>query len=164
MKLFLNKKEKKIVLVSIIGVGLLLSGLILWYKKTSKIVEDADTVEQQTPLPPKFSRITFFHASKPICTLAIPENWEGKYRLQDSGGVAKFLYIKEADNPELFYFKKYKKNEKINSETERKVFENKSSVYVVSLSTQNVDKFVNKNEFVKMTKDFDEVLKSFKCF
>ncbi len=96
--------------------------------------------------------------------MAIPESWEGKYRLQDSGDEAHFLYIQELNNPELFYVKKYQKNTKMNEIGERLILENENNFYTASLSTQNVDKFVNKLEFEKILKDLDEVLRSFKCF
>lgn len=168
MKYFnsLTKNEKQVLIISII----LACALIFWRvngflsQGVSKDNGEDDATEQQAALPPKFSRITFFHAAKPICSLAIPENWEGKYRLQDNGDTAHFLYIQEAGNPELFYIKKYKKEGDINKEVERKIWGNKNSVYAASLSTQGVDELVNKDEFEKMTNDLDGVLKNFKCF
>jgi hypothetical protein len=133
-------------------------------KKELKNTKSNEMVGKEVSLPPKFSRITFFHKTKPICSLAIPESWEGKYRLQDSGDEAHFLYIQELNNPELFYVKKYQKNTKMNEIGERLILENENNFYTASLSTQNVDKFVNKLEFEKILKDLDEVLRSFKCF
>lgn len=162
----LTKNEKQVLIISVV----LACFLLVWHffgffsKKSVKNNKADEVVNQQVILPPKFSRITFFHTTKPICTLAIPEAWEGKYRLQDSGGIAHFLYIQEDGNPELFYIKKYKKEEKINEDNEKKIWENKTDFYVSNLSTNSVDKFVHKEEFKKMIKDFDEIVKTFKCF
>ncbi|MBU4216340.1 hypothetical protein L6270_02115 [Candidatus Parcubacteria bacterium] len=162
----LTKNEKQVAIISII----MACFLLVWHihgffpKRVAKNIEIDEAVGQQIPLPPKFSRITFFHSAKPICTLAIPEAWEGKYRLRDNGSEAHFLYIQEEGDPELFYIKKYKKNGKMDEVNEKKILETKSNVYVAGLSTQGVDKFVHKDEFEKMTKELAEVLNNFRCF
>lgn len=50
------------------------------------------------------SRISFF-LSRPIrANLAIPDYWEGNYRLSESGDKASFIYIEDPDNiSEIFY-------------------------------------------------------------
>lgn len=159
-----NKKQMLIILAIFVFFlsAWVVNGVLLKRVLKNKEIEQVKT--EQAPLPPKFSRISFFHTAKPICTLAIPENWEGKYRLQDNGGVAHFLYIQDVANPEIFYIKKYEKGDYANKESEKKIFENKNVVYVIGLSTQGVNEPVNKDDFEKMTKDLDVVLKNFKCF
>jgi len=162
----LTIKDKRVSVVLFVLAGLLLFYLFfgVLYKKWSKNTKETKNMETQSVLPPKFSRITFFHTAKPICTLAIPEEWEGKYRMQDAGGAAHFLYIEEVGNPELFYIKKYDKSNKIKNENEKMIWENKSFVYVLGLSTRGSEKIVNKEEYAKMIKDLDEITKTFKCF
>jgi len=168
MKYFnsLTKNEKQVLIISFVLACFLMAWHVhgLFFKKDAKDEVVNDIAQKQISVPPKFSRITFFHTTKPICTLAIPEAWEGKYRLQDSGGIARFLFIQETGNPEIFYVKKYKNKEKIDVANEKKIWEDASSLYATSLSTQNVDKFVHKEEFEKMLKDFEEISKTFKCF
>lgn len=167
-------RRRQVVAISIVMAALLLSFFIFSHKKELKDVKESDSVARQEKLPPKFSRITFFHTVKPICTLAIPDYWEGRYRLQDNNGIARFLYIQEVGNPELFYVKRYGKNKDeyphftgdgwSDDKNERRIEESKDNIYVVGLSTGNVDKLVHEEGFEKMTTDLDEILKSFKCF
>lgn len=52
------------------------------------------------------SRISFFLTSPVRANLAIPDYWEGNYRLSESPGKASFLYIEDPSRPvEIFYIR-----------------------------------------------------------
>jgi hypothetical protein len=163
---FPTRNKKQILIISVILAVFLFFIVIygVFLKKEVQNNETSDVVETQMTLPLKFSRITFFHTTKPICSLAIPEAWEGKYRMNDSGSEVHFLYIQDSNQAELFYIKKYKKNDKIDELIERKIFETKNNIYVTNLLTRDVDKSEKGEEFEKMIKDRDGVLENFRCF
>ena len=60
--------------------------------------ENAPVVEQfekreAVVLPINYSRVSFFLGQPVRASLAIPENWEGKYRIKQSARSVSFFYI-----------------------------------------------------------------------
>jgi hypothetical protein len=110
-----------------------------------------------------FSRISFFNANEHRASLAIPDYWEGRYRIKDSGGSVEFLNI---DDPEkilpLFSIKyiveKDLKSFSIDGWT--KLESPVDGIFIYKLSTASNDK--NK-EYNKMLKESSLIIKSFKA-
>jgi len=67
-------------------------------KAPAKDWQEMSLEEQQ-----KHSRVTFFHSGPYMASLAIPTSWEGKYRLDQQGKQARFLYLNgRSDSRPLF--------------------------------------------------------------
>jgi hypothetical protein len=72
-----------------------------------KTVKQLDSVSPPPAEPvyigENYSRITFFNTMDSRASLAIPDYWEGKYRLEEVGQQARFYYIGDSEKTiELF--------------------------------------------------------------
>lgn len=122
------------------------------------------------------SRISFFLAGPVKANLAMPDYWEGNYRLKETQEKASFIYIEEASQPaEIFYIKvlpdtEIKNLEKGEQEIEvgkRVVKNNISYAFVFKMSDENPykDNELLKAKFDRMKIDAMEMIKMyFKTF
>lgn len=104
-----NKVIKIILLFIVFGVVFM---VFLRYENIGKQEKSEELKIREKAIveldPSKMSRISFFNASADRVSLAVPEWWEGKYRLKESGDSASFSYIDKAgESQEFFIIKKY---------------------------------------------------------
>lgn len=119
--------------------------------------------------PSKMSRVTFFNATKDRVSLAIPEWWEGNYRMKESGNYATFSYIdSQGSSKDLFTVTRYPNNEwreedgqnKVNKE--EKVLKKQNTVYTFYLSTvPNNDKDLGP-EYAQMREEISLIIRTIK--
>ncbi len=159
----LNKNEKNIIIIVLVVVVALLFWLVRGYNTKTNVemaIEQPDIkkVEKQER---KYSRISFFHTKPPICSLAIPEDWEGKYRIDNSDKVARFKYIGGGESVDIFSIRKSE------SVVQKKVKDSKKIgdywIYL-DLSTESNVFSVNNEEYEAMKGDYEQIFKSLKCF
>lgn len=93
------KRHATIAMIFLLGLALIFFIIRFNHDKAKKPVAVAPNVERKI----NFSRITFFNASKHRASLAIPDFWEGKYRVREEGNTVVFLDISDPNLPsELF--------------------------------------------------------------
>ena len=113
------------------------------------------------------SRVTFFHSLPAIGSLAIPEEWEGKYRTKEEGNIVTFYYIGEPEKiSPIFLVEIYSEQEwkdlKYKNKEIIKFLNNK--VYVYSLNIDNPHTGRKAEEFQEMQKEVRKIIESFKVF
>lgn len=154
----------------IILLAIMLIIFFVWFVAKSKKsgIENNDNNIAETEDIKNYSRVSLFASSNERISLAIPENWEGNYRIKESGNKAVFLYIeKPEDIKEIFYIKKYKDeewSEAQNNISEQEFYREDTYIYVYSLSTGESESDIQKNNFLKMRKEIDKVIHSIKVF
>jgi hypothetical protein len=119
--------------------------------------------------PSKMSRISFFNATPDRASLAIPEWWEGKYRIRESGDVVIFSYVnKTGDSLEFFIIKKYpdfswQEDDPIHKNLqETKIMKKKNTDYSYYLSSVINDEKSSEKEFVQMQNELALVIQTIK--
>ncbi len=113
-----------------------------------------------------YSRVTFFHHFPVKASLAIPETWEGKYRLEEKGNEVLFYYIGDINNPKpLFKILAFKEEDWNNFEhkSEFKKIKSRQPGYVFAWQKQ-IDKISNSSEYFDMIEDINDIINSFRDF
>jgi len=155
----LNKKERYVVIGSLILAILVLSHFIFFQDDNKNAKNESVNTPVENTKEKETSRITFFHVSRPICSLAIPSDWEGRYRVRDKGEEAVFEYIDNGNSKEFFSIKKTNEN------NGNEILLNKNGKnYLFKLSTTIEKKETVISDFKEMIDDIETVKKSFKCF
>ncbi len=114
-----------------------------------------------------YSRVSFFHTKPVYVSLSIPSTWEGRYRLEEKGNIASFMYIGDPENVvNLFSIKLFSENE-YNKNDEYIKIDSKDG-YILAYKRNNAssqNSSIDKNdEFVLMNAGIDKILKSLKIF
>lgn len=117
----------------------------------------------------KYSRISFFFALPVRGSLAVPENWEGKYRVQNGTDTMKISFLSaSAGEKELFYIRSYftPKWEALPEESSEKVLlAYKGQTFVYKMNEENpFSSGPDKERYQAMIAESQEALKSFKPF
>ncbi len=112
-----------------------------------------------------FSRITFFHGADLTGSLAIPEHWEGKYRMKEERGVVNFYYINSANNEKMFSVSRHENQDREDIEvTDNDVIKNYDKV-VFKISKSDWSKALeNDFDYRIMMNERVYVINNFKAF
>jgi len=112
----------------------------------------------------KYVRLSLFNTMPNKISLEIPEDWEGSYRVKDSGNVAKIFFIDGKDGWELLSFKVFDQSEWEDNTHKnwQKILENNELVVAYILSTGEDVGLAQKSEFNNMRADVLALLKSIK--
>jgi len=156
-----NKISQIYLVIFIITILSLFSALFA-YKRFLETQRKLPLVVEMKKSPAKFSRVTFFKASPPFCSLAIPEGWEGNYRMSDESGRVVFNYFDEEGQREIFRVNLYDevaflKNKQLG---ELELLKKDGKIYSYFLSTGQ-GKSVKK--YVDMRGEVVDIIKSFTC-
>lgn len=156
MKKFFQSKKNLFIIISlllVLGVGYFL------FHNTKKVV-----VEEKVDFNTRnLSRVSFFHGKGFKCTMAIPGDWEGDYRMREKGNTVSFSFIIDPDNsPEIFSVRFYKESDQI-SEKEQEIMRLENNILVYELSTVNDLKIEKGEEFSRMKQDVPDITKTLKC-
>ncbi len=149
--------------------------LVFWgWSKMNKDKEQVSEtkIEQPKEHPPKkskkkisYSRVTFFHHLPIKASLAIPETWEGKYRIEEKDDEARFYYIGNIKNPQLlFRILAFKKSEWENFKHKnnfKKIKEKEGYVFVWQKANEKVS---TSEEYFDMMSNIEDIISSFKDF
>ena len=101
------KIKKIIILVFVIlVVG---AAIILFWPKDN--VNEPVLVAVRDAADRTYVRLSLFNTMPNKISLEIPEDWEGSYRVKDSGNLARIFFIEEADEWELISFKQFSQSE-----------------------------------------------------
>ncbi len=113
----------------------------------------------------KFSRITFFNLNKEMrSSLAIPEDWEGRYRVKESGNKITFSYVVDPVVSYEIFSLRYVPREDWNSNeigSTEIIEKEKNIVYYVLGDNINISQEL-KNDLQLMRNDIEEIVDSFK--
>ncbi|PLX21204.1 hypothetical protein C0584_03250 [Candidatus Parcubacteria bacterium] len=108
----------------------------------------------------KYSRINFFLSSPHKASLAIPDYWEGNYRVKENGNKVAFYYFEGVLNEsELFSISFYPEKE-YQENTEDIIIGESDGIIFVFRNGEN-DSFDN-DMYFKMLDSVTELIKSFK--
>jgi len=112
-----------------------------------------------------YSRISFFHSRPVKASLSIPEDWEGEYRMKESGDKVNFYYIGDPGK-EILLFRINSANKDDYDEREgyHHIVEKGDYVFNYELSTDNLDGVDNKEEYELMAGEVIDIISSFKVF
>ncbi len=113
----------------------------------------------------KFSRITFFNLNIDMrSSLAIPEDWEGKYRVKEGGDKIVFSYVVDpVVSYEIFTLSYVSINKWNTAELgKNKIIEKGGNIVFYELpgALDSSEKF--KKDLMMMRNDIEEIMKSFK--
>jgi len=171
MNIFIKYKRLLFVLFIVIIIIII---TIFFIHKNKQINNSSEiqeiNIETNQQKSGKFSRITFFHTASMIGSLAMPEVWEGKYRVKEDGNKVSFLYIVNPNKiSPIFSIKFYKKNEwenlqgkKDKLEKEIKIKDDLVFVYILYSNNVYIDK--EAIEFKEMLAQVKNIIGSFKSF
>jgi len=112
-----------------------------------------------------FSRISFFNTQKHKASMAIPEHWEGRYRMKDEGNIVVFFNIDDPQKPkELFRIKsiEFTKFNPSLSEGWHELSKQNDVQFVYKLSTGRLKEEAGNDKMSKMFLELEYILKSFK--
>lgn len=154
------KFRKKLIIAGII---ILFFCIFLYFFKKIN-TEESFTQGQQEEKTTKeiftYSRLNFFLSSQNKASLAIPDFWEGNYRVKEQGNEVKFYFVKGATNEvELFSIKYVEKNID-NSFSENEIIGDNEKYNFVFKKSEIIN--LDDNIYYKIVENIDETIKSFK--
>ncbi|MCK5416499.1 hypothetical protein KAI92_03670 [Candidatus Parcubacteria bacterium] len=162
---------KKILLFLILLLAVIFLLLHFFYFKNKDVANQENIfpiVNKQEIKNRKYSRITFFNLNeKAKSSLAIPEDWEGKYRLKESGNEIVFSYIvNPLESYNIFSISYYDIDEWKQSGT-LKIMEKNDYIFEYDINhldkIEDIDiKDINYDDYMFMINDVDEIVKSIK--
>ncbi len=167
----LRLNNKKIIIFFFLLVSIII--LIFYDNKINKenieSLRNSPVVEEVIQRSGNTSRVTFFHSLPNIGSLAIPEEWEGKYRIKEEGNIAIFYYIGEPEKIlPIFSVETYSKQEwedKKNKNKNKEIIKSQDdNMYVYSLNNNYPQAGEKAKEFQEMQKEIPKILESFKVF
>ena len=110
-----NKNKFSLIFFSLLIIIIVFIGYIFRDEESFEVEKDglkAEPLMSNVNLPLKYSRISFFNTHETRASLAIPEEWEGKYRMKETGNQVTFYYIGDSSKElELFSIIYYEYNE-----------------------------------------------------
>lgn len=153
--------NKKYITISIIIIAT--AWLLFFYFTNNQdevVVKEEPVFSSET----KFSRISFFNSKNIKASLEIPENWEGSYRLKESGEEVIFLSIVNPETPqELFRIKKFAMDKwQVENNGWQFLLEKNKNIFAYKLSTAITGKNENNKKYNEMLNQSSEILKRFK--
>ncbi|MEA3398386.1 MAG: hypothetical protein U9R06_01440 [Patescibacteria group bacterium] len=160
--------KKIIIILLIIGAAIIFWRLFIGSRPDAEETAKPAAAKPAEPAkynePINYSRVTFFHAMPLKCSLAVPEDWEGKYRVKTAGNKAIFYYVANPSaQVELFFIKTYLADAE-SAANEEKILAKNDTYYTYSLSTVNEEAIVNQKDFIAMQYQSQELAKTLKCF
>lgn len=164
---FFSKNKKGIIIIIAVIAVLFVAGQILKRTNKKEVAQLPSPEKKEIAKPDSFSRVTFFHTQAVKGSLAMPETWEGRYRVVDGGNTVTFMYIV---NPEkispLFSIRNMKKSdwEVEANKNGSLINETDGYVFIYEQAKENPYTDSNKEGFTEMQKQADEIVKSFKAF
>lgn len=109
----------------------------------------------------RFSRVTFFHSGPYMASLAIPAEWEGKYRMETEKKRVNFVYLGKQDKGIPIFFIDYcQESECTQANNAQRVARKGDVVFRAGFSG---DKRVDQ-QYNHMTSEAQNILSSFKAF
>ncbi len=167
------KLNKKTIISLLIFVVIFYFFIFLFNNKSieQKVKSEETQVREKAIVeldPNKMSRITFFNTSKDRVSLAIPEWWEGKYRLKEEGNVARFGYIDVLGKyNKLFVIKKYpdyswEEGDNQRNGREEKILKKQNTVYTYFLSTEKHESELQTKEYLEMQGEVKLIIRTIK--
>lgn len=158
----LNKKYLN--LSYIIVVFILLTGLFFLNNntKTKETATAPANVQEKSSAnkPRNYSLINFFHRSAYVCSLAIPEDWEGHYRKSESDNIVYFNYLNKDGNTDHLFSISYADLNSKPRDNEIELIRNDKYVYFSEKENKSKN---NDPEFTKMKNDSESIRSSLKC-
>lgn len=119
--------------------------------------------DQPVKTLPNFSRISFFNTQIIKVSLAIPDYWEGLYRVREEGRVLKIFYIGQAPVEDLLFSVKLLNIDKdIIPNDAWEIYNNGEDVLVYYLSTDRDEKKQTSQEYKNMSNDVFNIIESIK--
>ncbi len=154
----MKQKNRKIIFFTICL--LLLSAIIFFLSLTFKKPAAVEPAWDETQI--NFSRVSFFNANEHRASLAIPDFWEGRYRIKDSGGSVEFFNIDDPEKVLPLFMIKYVGAESLKSFLKdgwSKLESPENGIFIFKLSTASNNK---NQEYNKMLNESSLIIKSFK--
>lgn len=135
-------------------------------KENGESLINSPEVEETIIRSGNTSRVTFFHSLPKIGSLAIPEEWEGKYRIKEEGNITTFYYIGEPEKATLiFSIEVYPEQEWENNNKDKEIIKSlDGNIYVYSMNNNYPQAGDKVKEFQEMQKEIPKILKTFKVF
>jgi hypothetical protein len=164
-------KNKKIIFYSALAAFLILAAIVIANNRLKKentlATKNSQVIETKASRSGNTSRVTFFHTRPSIGSLAIPEEWEGKYRVKEEGNTVIFYYIGQPDNiTPIFSLTVYSETawtgQKNNNQ--KLIKSQDGSVYVYDLNADSRPAGDKVKEFLEMQQDIEKIIESFKIF
>lgn len=131
------------------------------------VVESKGTEKNAEAKIESFSRATFFFTQPLKGSLAMPESWEGRYRMTDAGDTVIFSYIGHPRiTAELFSVRIYPKNvwDQAADKPGSVIASEKDFVFVYKKSVENPYQGKESDKFQDMLREGDDIISSFKAF
>lgn len=168
-------KKLKIIGIAVAVTLLLFSAWQFSIKKNSDQPDEPAPVAQESSEdknkePISYSRASFFIVNPIKASIAIPDDWEGKYRIQEKGNAARFYYIEDPEaQVELFIILYYSvaEWEKIKKKKDNQAVEittHDSTIFVYELSTEELLPHNQISGYTEMRGDILDIISTFKSF
>lgn len=141
------------------------------FKRVENEADTFSTVKKVSPAPPaipeNYSRISFFHTQEVSGSLAIPESWEGKYRMKELGRQVNFFYIGEPENEQLLFIIKlyneeeWEKEKLKTSGMAEKIGQKNGYVFTYVINSMQISSTLNQ-EYKTMGREVEKIMNSIK--
>ena len=157
-------KIKKIKIIVIIVFLILVVGAVIILLTPKDNTEEPVLTSVIDIADRKYVRLSLFNTMPYKISLEIPEDWEGSYRVKDSGNLARIFFIKGRDGWELLSFKQFSQSEWASNQDKnwQKILENNELIVAYTLSTGEDIGLAQMSEFNNMRADVSDLLKSIK--
>lgn len=152
-------KYKNTITLSLILISLVL--IVFYFQSKSPKTDKQPTKQPIEEQKISYSRITFFNASEHRASMAIPDYWEGKYRIREEGDTVVFLDISNPSDPKELFWISYRDAKNWNQQQNPdwlKVGQVDKTIFVYKLSTAQAG---SSSEFLKMQKEVAGIFSSF---
>jgi len=107
-----------------------------------------------------YSRLNFFLSSQNRASLAIPDFWEGNYRVKERGNEVVFYFVKGTTDEVKLFSIKYEEKNANNSFSEEDIIGDNETYDFIFTKNKIID--LDDNIYHKIVESIDETIKSFK--
>jgi len=116
--------------------------------------------------PRQFSRLSFFLSGPVNASLAMPEDWEGKYRKKESGNRMTIMFIRPELEIPLFAVRYYSEDEWAKNKGAKEIEVEKEAEFIFAYETfaDNPTKEEDVAAFVKMRGEVKNIMASLKVY
>lgn len=161
MGLYFFKNRNKNLVIFLLVLLVVLVFVFFIVKREKEIIAP---IKENKEVVRNFSRITFFNSNSKIkSSLAIPEDWEGKYRIKESGGKVEFSYIADPEKSYKFFEVGYSDlNEYEKSDSFLDITEKNGYIFYYRILKEDGPEGGTKDGYLKMIDDLKVVVDSFR--
>lgn len=154
-------KNKKIIFATISFLALVLILFLLQNKNVKNDAYlDSGPEDQKEKRIVNYSRINFFLSTSNKASLAMPDYWEGNYRVREQGETAIFYFVEGVESEVELFSISYKQKDSYEAEKNQQIIGEKGGLDFILIKAEIQD--LSSKMYQEMFSDIGGLVKSFK--